>query len=262
MSRLLFLLPVLIAALTLRSGAAPGDLSSAGVIEFRKAYQTWDAARLTAAAGLFRRAAAAAPANSANVYWLGVAEFHRLLHLEHSSGGSAKPEAVEAARDSAIEALTAAVTLNDADAESHALLGTLYGMKISGNPLRGAKFGPRVAKHLAKALQHGARNPRVLYLLGTGRFHRAGKPAEWSEALTTLQSAESLFAAEAKKKAGPLDPRWGLSSCRTFIGRTLEKLGRRDEAAAYFRQSLAIHPQDRMAQEGLKRVTAKNKGPA
>ena len=147
--------------------------------------------------------------------------------------------------------------LDERHAESHALLGTLYGMKIDGNLLRGARFGPRVQKHQKQALEFGADNPRVRYLLGTCQFHTAKKPAAQREALATLLAAEKLFAAEAQRPAGPLEPRWGRSSCLTFIGRTYELLGQRTEAADYFRKALAQHPADHLAKEGLARVTEK-----
>ena len=52
--------------------------------------------------------------------------------------------AADAAMDAALAALETAVKLDERHAESHALLGTLYGMKINGNLLRAARFGPRV----------------------------------------------------------------------------------------------------------------------
>ena len=55
----------------------------------------------------------------------------------------------------------------------------------------------------------------------------------------------------------PLEPRWGYSSCLTFIGRTYESLGETTKAAEYFRKALAEHPADHLAQDGLKRVTEK-----
>jgi tetratricopeptide (TPR) repeat protein len=157
--------------------------------------------------------------------------------------------------DAALRALEVAVGLDERHAESHALLGTLYGMKIDGNLLRAARFGPRVQKHRKQALALGAENPRVRYLLGTCQFHTAKKTAAQREALASFLAAEKLFVAEARRPAGPLEPRWGRSSCLTFIGRTYELLGQRAEAAGYFRQALAEHPADFLAQEGLARIT-------
>ncbi len=230
------------------------QLMAAGVKEFTAAYKAWDGQRFGAAAELFRQASTNAPGSGTNYYWLGAAEFHHMLQLRSRPASPTSTLAADAAMDAALAALETAVKLDERHAESHALLGTLYGMKIDGNLLRGVRFGPRVAKHQNKAMEFGAENPRVRYLLGTGQFHTARRAAAQREALTTLLAAETLFAAEAQRLGGPLEPRWGRSSCLTFIGRTYELLGQRAEAANYFRQALAEHPSDHVAKEGLARV--------
>jgi tetratricopeptide (TPR) repeat protein len=232
-------------------------LMASGVREFVAAYKDWDGQRFGAAAELFRQATTNAPASCMNYYWLGAAEFHRMLQLRSLPVTPASTLAADTAMDAALAALETAVKLDERHAESHALLGTLYGMKIDGNLLRGARFGPRVAKHQKKAMEFGAQNPRVRYLLGTGQFHTATKPSAQREALATLLAAEKLFTAEAQRPAGLLEPRWGRSSCLTFIGRSYELLGQGPEAADYFRKALAEHPADRTAKEGLARVTEK-----
>src|SRR5512135_3805675 len=57
-------------------------LAAAGIEEFMTAYQAWDGARFAAAAELFREACTNAPGSSANFYWLGAAQFHRMLQLQ------------------------------------------------------------------------------------------------------------------------------------------------------------------------------------
>lgn len=250
-------LPVL---LLLSSFLAQADnrvdrITAAGVEEFTAAYEAWDGARFAAAAGLFRSACTNSTASGSNFYWLGAAEFHRMLQLQTHPSGRTNQLAVDAAMDAALAALNTAVKLDDRDAESHAMLGTLYGMKIGGNLLRALRFGPHVAKHQKKALEFGPENPRVRYLLGTCQFHTAKNPAAQREALATLLAAEKLFVTEARRPAGPLEPRWGRPTCLTFIGRTYELLGERTKAADYFRQALARQPSDHLAREGLARVT-------
>ena len=252
-----FAILILFTALSARADVRADKLTAAGIAEFTAAYQAWDGKRFSAAAGIFRQATTNASASCTNYYWLGTAWFHRMLQLQNVSANPTNATAAEAAMDAAAEALTVAVKLDERHAESHALLGTLYGMKINGSVLRAAWFGPRVAKHCGKATEYGASNPRVQYLLGMCEFHTAKKPAAWSETLTTLLAAEKLFEAEAEVPGGPLDPRWGRSSCRTFIGRTYESLGERAKAAEYFRKALAEHPVDHVAKDGLKRVTEK-----
>jgi len=248
---LLMLLPWALAQADTRAD----KLAAAGVAEFIAAYQAWDGARFGAAAELFRQAGSNAPTSSTCFYWLGVAQFHRMLQLQTLPAASSNQLAADAAMDAALSALNLAVKLDQRHAESHALLGTLYGMKIDGNLLRAARFGPRVQTHRRQAMEFGADNPRVRYLLGTCQFHTAKKPAAQRESLASFLAAEKLFAAEAQRASGPLEPRWGHSTCLTFIGRTYELLGRRPEAAGYFRKALAQHPADHVAREGLARVT-------
>jgi tetratricopeptide (TPR) repeat protein len=123
--------------------------------------------------------------------------------------------------------------------------------------LRAARFGPRVNKHRDAAMASEPNNARVRYLLGVCQFHTATKPSEWREALATLLLAEKLFAEEAERPAQPLEPRWGRSSCLTFVGRTYESLGESAKAEEYFRKALAEHPADVLAQDGLARVAKK-----
>ena len=245
----------LVGALLARAHGAADPLAQAGVLEFTAAYQAWDGKKFAAAAELFRQATTNAPASSTNFYWLGTAEFHRMLQLQSLPASASNKVAAAAALDAALGALSVAVKLDPRDAESHALLGTLYGMKIDGNLIRGARFGPRVAEHRKLALETGAQNPRVQYLLGTCQFHTAKKPAKQREALATFLKAQQLFEAEARRPGGPLDPRWGYDTCLTFIGRTYELLGEPTKAAEYFRKALALRPGDHLAKEGLARVT-------
>jgi tetratricopeptide (TPR) repeat protein len=237
-----------------RANEHSNQLMAAGVKEFTAAYKDWSGQRFGAAAELFRQATTNAPVSCTNYYWLGAAEFHRMLQLRNQPLTPASAAAADAAMDDALAALETAVKLDERHAESHALLGTLYGMKINGSLLRGARFGPRVGKHQKKAMEFGPQDPRVRYLLGACQFHTATKPSAQREALATLLLAESLYAAEEQRAGGPLEPRWGRSSCLTFIGRTYEQLGQRGEAADYYRKALAEHPADNVAREGLARV--------
>ncbi len=237
-----------------RADQLADKLSLEGVKQFNAAYQAWDGSQFAAAAELFRRASSNAPSSSTIFYWLGTAHFHHMLQLQYQPAARSNTLASAAAMDAALNALERAVQLNARDAESHALLGTLYGMKIDGNLVRGARFGPRVEQHSKQAMALGAQTARAQYLLGTCQFHTAHKPAKLREALATLLAAERLFLEEAKIPAAPLEPRWGYDSCLTFIGRTYEQLGEPAKAAEYYRKALAAHPADHLAKEGLARV--------
>jgi len=258
MIRLLTIL-LLLAVPVAHANSAADKLTMAGIAEFTNAYQAWDGARFVKADNLFQQACTNATATVTNYYWLGAAEFHRMLQLLGLPECKTNKLAAEAALDVALDALTKAVKLDATHAESHALLGTLYGMKVSDNWLRAAWLGPRVQREQKLAFANGAKNPRVQYLLGMSQFYTAMRTASRREALTNLLAAEKLFEAEAKIAAAPLEPRWGHDSCLTFIGLSYEKLGQRAEAENYFRKALAMHPQDGLAQAGLKRVMKNEK---
>jgi tetratricopeptide (TPR) repeat protein len=240
-------------SLIARADDAADKLVGAGVAEFNAAYQAWDAGRFATAAGYFRQAGAKDPGSAVIFYWRGAALFHRMLQLRDHD-----PKAADSAMDAAMESLEAALDLDANHAESHALLGTLYGMKIHGGMLRAIRYGPSVQNHRKEALRCGPDNPRVRYLLGTCLFHTAKDDAGRRDALKSLLYAEKLFAEEAKRPAKPLEPRWGRSSCRTFIGRTYESLRKPTEAADYYRMALAEHPADHEAKAGLARVQTGN----
>lgn len=250
-------------ALLVRADESADQLTARGIAEFTAAYAAWDGVRFGAAAKLFRQAGALAPHVGTHAYWLGAAEFHRMLQLRNpppaTPGPGVPAAAIEAAQEAAMaaatDALTRALELEVRDAESHAMLGTIYGLKIDGNVFRALRLGPKVQKHRAQALRYGAENPRVRYLLGVCQFHTARKPADFREALESLLGAERLFEDEAQRVAGPGEPRWGHGSCLTFIGRTHESLGQRAAAAEYFRKALALQSSNHVAAEGLARVT-------
>lgn len=224
-----------------------------GIGDFNTAYLDWDAGGFTKAAGKFFTATKADPRSSRAFYWLGTARFHLMLQLRNQQ--PPKNDAADAAMDEAIGALETALELSPDDAECHALLGTLYGMKIQGGLLRAIRYGPGVQSHRKQALRNGAENPRVRYLLGTCLFHTAGDADGYREALDEFLTAEKLFTAESQREAAPLAPRWGLGTCRTFIGRTLVALGQKDRAADYFRKALAEHPNDHIARAELAKIS-------
>ena len=245
---------LLLTGLAVGAAEPPEQLATAGVAQFTNAYAAWDGAEFAAAAARFRAATLAAPEGRTNFYWLGVAEFHHLLYLLGEPASRANTRAAETAREAALAALKTAVKLDDHDAESHALLGTLYGIGIAQKPVRALWLGPRVMNHEKAALEYGAENPRVRYLLGMSHYHAGALGGGKEEALRCLLKAEELYAAEAAKPAGPLEPRWGRGSCRAFLGKTYGALGLPAEARKYFRLALELNPHDPLAREELKRA--------
>jgi len=244
-------------ALMLRADDASGKFTSEGIAEFNAAFQAWDGGRFWNAAELFKKAAAKSPGSAVNHYWLGAAHFHRMLYYRSLAASDLNTSTAHAERDQAMAAFEITLKLDAQHAESHALLGTLYGMKIDGM-IDGIRYGRTLQEHQKKALASGADNPRVQYLLGTGLFHTAKDAADRREALKILLIAEKLFVAERKHPPKPFDPRWGRSSCLTFIGQTYLSLGHKPEAADYFRKALVEHPVDHVAKAELARLSPAN----
>ena len=227
----------------------------AGIKEFTAAYHAWDAAGFGKAAERFHKATTSAPKSARNFYWLGVSRFHQMLQLRNQD--PPKNEAADVAMQQASQAFQTVLGLDPDHSESHALMGTIYGMQIHGSILNAVRYGPRLHKHQKLALKNGAENPRVRYLLGTGYFHTSNDEAGYRQALATLLESEKLFLAERRVQAHPFAPRWGLSSCRTFIGLTLVKLGDKNRAVVYLQKALDEHPNDHIARKELNKLTAR-----
>ena len=130
-------------------------------------------------------------------------------------------------------------------------------MKINGSFLRAIRYGPSVQDHQKQAILHGAKNPRVQYLLGTGLLHTAGNDTDRLEALKSLLLAEALFDAEENQNRAPIDPRWGKDVCLTFIGEIFAQLHRPEQAKDYFRKALRARPNNVMAKSGLAKLSTR-----
>ncbi len=230
-----------------------GDVLDDSIGTFNKAYQAWDTAKFWNAARDFKKAIEAKPKSAIRHTWLGTAHFHRMLQIQSRPQTPKLKAAADGDREAAIVALEHAVKLDPKQAEAHAMLGTLYGMKIEGM-MSGMRYGRRVQKHQKLALEHGAKNPRVQYLLGVALLRTAEKEAERLEALKTLLLAEALYKDEAKQDRKSYEPAWGKDACLAFIGQAFSQLHKRDKARDYFRKALTERPNNRMAKSGLEKL--------
>jgi Flp pilus assembly protein TadD len=141
----------------------------------------------------------------------------------------------------AIKQLELAVAADPTNADAHALLGSVYGTTIGFDLGRAAELGPKSRRALARAEQLEPHNPRVHLLLGTGAFHRPpeyGGGADKAEA--HLRKAIELFHKEPVAKPWP---NWGRYEAQMYLGQTLAKLQRRDEARQAYDAALAIVPE-------------------
>jgi tetratricopeptide (TPR) repeat protein len=222
-----------------------------GIDAFRRGYLTWDLASLTRAATSFQKACAIHCGSPETHYWLGVARFHILLHRRSDSKQDlTTPEFKTLAR--AVEApLKEVIRLDKANAESHAILGTVTGMEIARGTRSRFWGGRSLTKHQRLAVEYGENNPRVQYLLGVSTIQGREDPESAKKGLPILLKAESLFARERNADRPPLQPCWGYDHCLVFIGRAYRCLGDPDTAKEYFEKALKVNPSSQLAEREL-----------
>lgn len=228
--------------------AADTNRLAAGVAAFGAAFDQWDYDGFVQAAALFKTEAAETGNSFEASYWEGVAAFHAVLWCDRQGVGG---ERLTARIDEAVNAIEAALRLRPDDGECHALLSTLAGLQIARQPGTALWRGTYVARHQSMALKHGSANPRVHYLIGCAFYHAPSFWGDKTRAMEHFRKAEALFEQESLVAAGPVEPRWGRSSCLAFMGRLEHEQGNTSAARAYYRKALLANPKDKLAQEGF-----------
>lgn len=161
----------------------------------------------------------------------------RLFFLTDNSADDER----DALLDEALELLDADVADNDANAESHALMASVYGLQISQSRLRAAFLGTRAGRASARALELEPNNPRVLLLDGIGKLNtpRAfGGGEDRAEAL--LLRAVAAFRTEPPGRPWP---RWGRIDAYAWLGQVAAQRGDPDAARRHYLQALEIEPE-------------------
>ena len=141
--------------------------------------------------------------------------------------------------DDAVELLTRNLESDDGNAESHALLASVYGMQID-SAWKGMTLGRRASRASARALELAPGNPRVLLQDGVGKLHTPamfGGGADRAEAM--MLRAVAAFRTEPRDRPWP---RWGLVDAYAWLGQI--NVERDDLAAArrYYEQALDLEP--------------------
>ena len=137
--------------------------------------------------------------------------------------------------------LTEDVADNEGNAESHALLASVYGMQIGSSAWRGMILGMRASRSSARASELEPANPRVLLLDGVGTLHTPamfGGGEEEAEAL--LHRAVRAFRTEPADRPWP---RWGLIDAYAWLGQIMVRRGDLRAARRYYMLALEIEPE-------------------
>ena len=142
--------------------------------------------------------------------------------------------------DDAVELLTGDLEIDDGNAESHALLASVYGMQID-SAWKGMTLGRRASRASARALELAPGNPRVLLQDGVGKLHTPGMfggGADRAEAM--LLRALAAFRTEPPDRPWP---RWGRLDTYAWLGQI--GVEREDLTAArrYYEQALDLEPE-------------------
>lgn len=239
------------------AGASPSVPSVPSLVdEVREAILRWEFAALKDAAERLREATPKDDREAfARDYWFAAAQFHTVLIYTEPRPRDTSPsgESLKALSRTASDALKRVLAKDPKNADCHAMLATLYGLRIQASPLSALSLGPRLTRHRKAIDKADSDSPRATYLEGVGRLKNAKNPAAVSVALNILLNAEKLFASAAEKQRDTLAPDWGRAHNSMFIGEAYEKLGRPDKALEWYRKSSEAAPHPERAKEGIER---------
>ena len=185
--------------------------------------------------GLQNTVDAKAPEKKYVHYYKGYA--HYLISNSFPSVG--KKEREEHLND-AVHSLEAAVKLDPAFAEAHALLASAYGSKANGLISR-IQYGLKYINTMQKALEIAPENPRVVLADGIGTFY---KPKVFGggvkSAVKKLERAQELF--KQWESPNEWSPNWGHEMALAWLGKAYMELGNFQGAKQAYREALKIRP--------------------
>lgn len=161
---------------------------------------------------------------------------HYRLSLSASTSGDAELAVSEI--DKAITVLQALEKETPDNVEVKALLGNVYGYKISLQPLKGIFYGPKAQFTLAEATALDADNPRVLLFTGIAAM---ATPAMFGgseeKAMTAFNQAITEFDTDVNSNY-----HWGFAETFTWRGLVYLQQGQLSKAKADWQQALTIEP--------------------
>jgi Tfp pilus assembly protein PilF len=129
--------------------------------------------------------------------------------------------------DSAIADVQRSIALNDRSADAHALLGDLYGSKISGM-MSGMKYGPKANAETERAFQLDPNNAQAFAVSGRKYFFAPG-----------MFGGDLNKAIESFKKATTLDPHY--DEAFVWLAIAYRKKGDAQDAQAALTQALKLN---------------------
>ena len=233
-------------------------LLTQGIQVFNEATDEWNRQRFEDAVAIFAAAQQREPNRVDPLYWEGVVQFHLVNLTLFGVEEQRDKDGAKQYLHRGMAVLEEAVEIGDRHGESHALLGTLIGISIYMNPLRGITRGRDVFKHFQLAAQMAPEHLRVYYLAGPSYlFTPALLGGGVEKGVEYLLQAERRFIKEAQQPAKPTEPRWGFSTCLAFLGRAYMEQDNHELARRYFVRALERHPGYQLALSGLEALDTK-----
>ncbi len=152
--------------------------------------------------------------------------------------------------DSAIYFIERSISRKQDFSDSYVLLGSLYGLKITGNFTRAISLGKKSEEAFEKAKQLDPSNPRIYYLYGTGLFFRPKSfGGSQEKAKHNFITALNFY---KKETNNPLS--WGYLECKAFLGYAYEKTGFPDSAKIVYREILKEDSNYKWVKQQLNRM--------
>jgi tetratricopeptide (TPR) repeat protein len=227
---------------SLSSLTAQGQPSLGTILDL--AYQSIDTGvqqnnkgALMQARALLEQALNANPDNPYVLYAMGYAEY-RILCISYVKG---EDQLFDQFSDSTISHAEKAAADSRLKSDASALLGSVYGMKISKNWNQAQVLGPKSSRLIAEAIQSDSTNPRAWFFAGvsqysTPEFFGGGKNKAAVSFLRAIRCAESASVSDS------LLPRWGLLDALIWSGRTAEATEDPATAISMYRRVLELAP--------------------
>ncbi len=205
--------------------------------------RTGNAQPLEEARTILDRTMAAFPGDPLLLHYDGYALYRKAtLALVNPSTTNSRPM-LDKAREQ-LEKSSKKLLLPETFALQSAVLGRI--IALSKNPVTGMTLGKKSGDAMDRAVELGARNPRVWLLRGIGAMFT---PSMWGggldKAAAHLQKAVSLFESDQPQK--PM-PAWGKAEAFIWLGQVYANQGKADAARAAFDSAVKLEPDNGWAQ--------------
>lgn len=149
-------------------------------------------------------------------------------------------DAAQTLLDRAQDVVDDAVDREGAIAETHALRGSIMGMRITGM-LRGITLGPRADRALDRAVEMDPTNPRIWLAKGISTLHKPGFTGGGADrAIEALERGIGFLRADHPARGHPIG---GGAELWAWLGVAHLQSDRPDEAVAALERALELEPE-------------------